>query len=244
MKTTNISKEKQEFSKWVMRQYFNPEKNHEAPWFCAQVNELNVSGKIKNKELTRFPYSYSEIFHMWKLVSSVRSTLMKRHADEEEKSRKEKSKYQTGEITLKDIGKQVGGGVTPTMVNNILNSATIKMKKITNGVSLKDLSQEQSFAIYKKICDSREQVGTKYTRELKLSNGNVEAFFAELGKKKIVSVSETRQADDNEKFGLKLLSEKEESTVKRILLEDIESDDNMFKTFQSAVSKHVFSKLN
>jgi hypothetical protein len=247
MKNSNISKEKRNFSQWLIRQYFDSEKNENSPWYCENINPENVVLKLKSGEIKNFPYTFSEISHMWKLIDSVKKSF-KDKPEESQPSEYEvggkKMKYQTGEVTLRDIGKNISGGVTPTMINNILFSGTSKLKKLIGNVALDDMGVKESRDLDIRIMKIRKEASRLYSKELLESGGDINKFFCEINRKKIVSKSETKYASKTEIDGLGLLASKESRIAQAILLEDLENNDNIFKTFQSAVSKKAFLEIN
>lgn len=228
---------------WVMRQYFNPEKHADKLWYDASVNPDNVLEYVSDPK-NHFPLTPKELADLWKLKKSLGASLELAAKDfedlpDEEEEDEDKTTYQTGEVTLKDIGKELGG-LTPTMINKLASSGGEKIKKLTHGVAPWDMNEEQWEDLLKTIKEARQEVAQVYAENLKSYGGDVKAFLESLVKAHILTPSDLKLVTDQEVEGLALLSQKSTDQIVNVLLHDIERDDNVFKSYQSAVSKKVF----
>jgi hypothetical protein len=236
-------RDKDKFVAWIMRQYFNPEKHGKQIWYNPSVNEDNVLeyiSKIKN----HFPLSPKEVADLWRLKKSLSSSMnvidkeLEEIPDEEEE-KPEKGTYQTGEVSLKDIGQELGG-LTPTMINKLAASGMEKIRKLSGGTAPWDMESDQWEALLAAIKSARSDTATEYAEALKGSAGNIRGFLQSLAKQQILTPSDLNLIRDEEVEGLAILYTKPAEQIRNILLQDIEGDNNIFKSFQSAVSKKIF----
>lgn len=230
---------------WLMRQYFDPNKHADKIWYNPSVNANNVLEFVSNTK-NNFPLSPKEVADMWKLKKSLGSSMklvakdLEGDSSGQEPAEDEgKEVYQTGEVTLKDIGQELGG-LTPTMINKLAASGMEKVKKITKGVAPWDMETEQWDELMGAIMKARQETAQEFASALKSHAGDVKAFLQELEEKHILSPGDMKLVSDKEVEGLAILSGKEPAQIINVLLSDIERDDNIFKSFQSAVSKKIF----
>ncbi len=236
-------KDKDKLAAWLIRQYFNPQKHSDKVWYDDSVTEDNVLEYISDMG-NNFPLTPAEVADMWRSMKSLKSSMAQISDDEyaqipdDEEQEKEKGKYQTGDVSLKDIGEELGG-LTPTMVNKLASSGQEKMSKILK-TSLEDIDDEDLDNVINQIYDARYNAAEEFANALKESAGNVTAFLKQLMKKQYLSSSEAKSLSDEERQGLEILAEKDPENIRAILLQDIEEGHNMFKTFQAMVSKKIF----
>lgn len=234
------------FPAWVMRQYFDPKKHGDKIWYDPSVTEKNVLEKVtQSSENGLFPSSPKALSELWKLKGQLASSLGTMEAEEAKlvaadakEAEPDKATYQTGEVSLKDIGKELGG-VTPTMVNKLGASAMEKFRKVAGGKSLQDLNPQELEGFLSKIQNARLEAVDEYVAALQ-SASSVNAFMHGLVKRQILTPTDLKIVQKQEISGLKILMKKDPERVKLILLQDIQEDDNLFKSFQSVVSKKVF----
>jgi len=241
--------DKKALSAWLMRQYFNPNKDTKKIWYDPSVTEQNVLDHLSSTEKKgTFPLSTKEVAELWKLKKNLGASMGKLSDKElalvgsEPASKKaaepeeEKQTYQTGETTLRDIGQELGG-LTPTMINKLGATAQEKFKKLFGGETSDDATG-QTKNLMQKIQRAREVTADEFVAALK-SAPSVAAFLESLVKSQILTANELKLIEPEEMEGLDILREKEPERAKMILVQDIEEDDNLFKTFQSAVSKKM-----
>jgi len=150
--------------------------------------------------------------------------------------------YKTGEKTLLEIGKEMGG-LTPTMVNKILDHGFEKMKMLLN-IDAANGNQLKFDYITKKIFAIRKKTANFYVRKLKESNGEPTKFLKRLKQERLISKFDLKNIKQQEIDGIKILNEYDNKISEQILLEDIETDNNIFKTYQSTVSKNLFLEID
>jgi hypothetical protein len=238
-------RDKKALSAWLMRQYFNPAKHSKKIWFDPSVTEENVLNHITATERKGvFPLSAKELGELWKLKKSLGSSLGKLsdaelsqgEAKPVKKVDDDKTKYQTGDVTLRSVGQELGG-LTPTMINKLSDTGMEKFKKLLGGKDSEDFAG-QTKNLMQKITQAREEVSKDFAVALKAAP-SVESFLADLVKAQTLTAKELELIEPEEKEGLDILREREPEAIALILAQDIEDTDNLFKTFQSAVSKKM-----
>lgn len=230
------------FKEWLLRVYFKNPKNQGKPYFDPTLTPDTVLGAL-SKPTT--PLSLVSAMKLWSIMPGLRKDLSADTADADLDTvdtmvhGAEAGKYKTGDAGLKAIGQQIGK-VTPTMVNKHIGSATKKIQKFTGGTSLEDMDADQIEGLMTQIDIARDQVAKDFAKLLKASKGNTRKFLIGLQKSGIIGKDELGLLSDNEVGALTMLAGKEEPEIAAILRADIERDNNVFKTFQNAVSKRVF----
>ncbi len=130
--TKGIKQEElEQVSSWLMRQYYNPDKNKSDIWYSETVTKENVLLHISN-EKNDFPHTLCGVIEQFKLNKSLRATLNNMYSSGEDNDVDDyynQGVNRVGEVTLKDIGSSIGN-VTPTMVNKITDKAVEKFKRI------------------------------------------------------------------------------------------------------------------
>lgn len=234
----------EEFKAWIMRQYFDPTKHSDKVWYDESVTADNVLDYISSSEGSRlFPSTPKNLVGLWKNKSFLQGRLGAAAddldaSDSDDEPEEEKAQYQTGDVSLKDIGKELGG-VTPTMINKLQTSGMGKFAKLTGGVHPEDLDDEVLEDFLRKIKTAREEGAIEFAERLKAAD-SVTDFLKSLAKSQILTPTDLKIITPEELEGLEILKDKPEENIMLILMQDIEDDDNLFKTYQSLVSKKVF----
>ena len=149
-------------------------------------------------------------------------------------------KYQTGEITLQKIGKTLGG-ITPTMVNRLFDNGIEKFKHLSKQKHLLVVTHEEDEAIASFIGKIRAAAVDLYIEMLAESKGDIYNFLFALKKKQIVTDGDMKIITDREIEHLHYLYYAEsKEVVSKMLLTDIELEDNIYSTFQSTISRLMF----
>lgn len=245
-------KSKKKLISWLMRQYFNPAKHSESPWYKSSVTSGNVLKYVSNP-LNRFPLTPVKIVDMFNCIQSFKKNLKKSEKElgpdlgltksELLKLRAPASvpsvKYQTGETTLREVG-QALGGLTPTMINKLVTSGMGKITKMSKGVPLDELAGPAADDLNKTIMDCRVVAALEYAEALKDSKGRIKNFIAGLVKKRAMKASDVKLMTDKEVVSLSLMYSKSQGEIVQLLLRDINQDNNLFKSYQSVVSRKAF----
>ena len=158
-------------------------------------------------------------------------------------------KYQSGEISLKNIGNKLGK-ITPTMINRLFNSAHEKVRSLTYHKPIKLLSQEEDEAIEDLIYSYRDRAAGEYVRLFREENFYIYNFVMKLNKLQYITDSELKLINSEEIENMAYLkflfldvepnNDKCDKEVKDLLKEDLESENNVFKLYQSMVSRMAF----
>lgn len=237
---------KKKLSAWLMRQYFDPAQHVNSPWYSKRVTSDNVLLYVSDPS-NKFPLTPVEIADMFKCIQSFKTSLKKSEKElgpnlgvaEPEKPAKQTAKYQTGEVTLVNVGKALGG-LTPTMINKLSTSGMDKIRRLSNGIPIRDLPDEQADQLDKFIMDCRIEAAIEYASLLKASEGNIEKFMTSLVKSRLVTTVDLKTLPANEKLEIVKLYAKDQGDVVTHLLRDISQDANVYKSYQCAVSRKAF----
>lgn len=238
---------KKKLTGWLMRQYFDPKQHSKAIWYDKSINETNVLEFVSDPK-TRFPLTPAKITDLFLCIQSFKKNLKKSEKElglnlglpkKEEETLTETSKYQTGEVTLQKIG-QMLGGLTPTMINKLATSGFDKIRKMSSNVSLDALEDEVVDDLNQFITQCRLEAAEEYADELITYKGHIKTFIERLVKRRVMTSNEMTLIENNEVAALMLLSNKSKDEIIKVLLNDITRDFNLFKSYQSAVSRKAF----
>jgi len=244
----NKVKAKKKLKGWLMRQYFDPKLNAESPWYKRSVTEARVLEYVSDP-LNRFPLTPAQITDMFICIHAFKKNLKKSERElgpdfglskkDIQELETKKTKYQTGESTLKEIGQSLGG-LTPTMINKLATSGFDKIRKLTNGIPLDDLEDVADDDLERFIMDCRVNAAIEFATDLITAQGQIRSFVDCLVKKRVMTAHDAKIMEDLEVESLVLLSVKSQGEIVQALLGDICRDNNVFKSYQSAVSKLAF----
>jgi hypothetical protein len=228
----SITEDKQvEFKQWILRQYFN---NPDKIWYNSTITQNNILEYISS--IKTFPQSAHNLVNLWKLKEGL-----KRHSkskSEELPSVKE-TKYTVGDETLKNIGKEIGH-VTPTMVTKFHDSAVGKLKFALHNKSIDEMGAEELDSLNEKIKLARIEAAMDYSNILIKNRGMIKNIIQELIDNHFITKNEEVLITEKEIIEIISLSNKPSETIRMTLYRDIERDNNIFKTYQSVVSKKFY----
>lgn len=238
------------FAGWLMRQYFDADKHSNKVWYDNKVTKDNVLEYVTEMSSTGvFPQSPKSLYELFKLKGQLQTSMGRLEKsgeldavldyldDEEDEEEEDKTTYQTGEVSLKDIGSELGG-ITATMVNKLAASGMDKFRTLAPG-GLDQMDGDELEAFLKKINSARIAAAEDFVQRL-ASASSVGAFLKGLQKNQILSPTDMKLIGKAELDGLRMLQQREPELAKQMLLQDIQDDDNLFKSYQAMVSKRVF----
>ena len=225
-----IVRNKQEFKSWILKNYFSDSSRE---WFDPKINESNVLVFVS--ESKNFPQTPHNLVHLWKLKEGF-----KKFSSAKEKLDDEKEmKYTVGDETLKNIGKEIGD-VTPTMVTKFYASAINKIKFATGNKSLEQMDAEELDNLNIKIMLARSEAAKDYSDILLRNKGKISNIIKELVTNHFITKNEAELVSEDEVIEIIKLSNKPKEEICLTFYTDIERDNNMFKTYQSVVSKKFY----
>lgn len=237
-------KNKSAFTTWIMKNYFNQEKNLESKWFSFSVTNKNVLEYVSEAK-SQFPLTPMQLANMWTTIQSFKKDYKKNekaidklYADMEEKDTKERV-ANNAEHTLEEIGKTLGG-ITATMINRLSNTGIEKFKTITFNKKFLDMTDEEERLHVQAIDTYRERAAVKYVTMLDESKGNLNKFFGMLTKAGKLTDKEVDLILPNEYALIVELHGLDTEEKVKYLLHDIQKDGNILKTYQSMVAKEAF----
>lgn len=224
-----VTKNKQEFKQWILKNYFSDKSKM---WYDESVNLNNVLEYISTSK--NFPQTPNNLVQLWKLKESF-----KKFNKIKEKTEEKELKYTVGDETLKNIGKEIGN-VTPTMVTKFYSSAINKIRFATGNKSLEQMEPDELDNLNIKIMNARQEAAQEYYHILMKHKGKISDFISELISQHYLTKNEAELISENEIIEIIKLSNKTQKDVYLTLYTDIEKDNNIFKTYQSMVSKKFY----
>lgn len=230
-------KDREALTAWLMRYYFTPKKKDE-PWWSPRVNAQNVLAFISNPK-NNFPLSPHEVLDDWGIKKSLKGDITKMKDDEIEAFEKNEPVYNTGDVTLKDIGKDMGG-LTAAMINKLEQSGMEKFVKLMGGHNPMDMDEAELDDLLRKVDEARMSTSVEFANDLKASKGNLKGFVQGLLKKQILTPNDVKLMNPPEIEMLMYLMSKPADQVAEYLRGDIRKDNNRIKSFQAAVARKLF----
>jgi len=246
---SRLGARKADFAAWLVRQYFSKDKKGSI-WYDDSVTEDNVLEYISVPS-NSFPLSPTQAVDFYRNMKSLQSKINSREVsadledvvlddDDDSDDVAAAVKNRTGDVSLKNIGSQVGG-VTAAMVNKIEGDGLSKLQSLLGGKNPRDFTEEDEKALEKKFAEAETTAAERYSDMLTAANGNVGKFLMSLTKAQILSDNEASQITDNEIETLMTLAKMPKERVMQILRKDLNSPSgNVVKTFQSMYSKTIF----
>jgi len=155
-------------------------------------------------------------------------------------------KYQSGDKTLKNVGKKLGN-ITITMVSRICDNALEKTKKLTCQKTLESLDVDEDTRFFYLIEQHREKALKEFIHIFRQVDYDIYDFLMALKKQQFLTngdLSILKETEIEKLVEIKmLLINNEIEEVKKILLEDINTDNNIITVYQSIISSLVFPNM-
>jgi hypothetical protein len=229
-KAFNQIKNKKDFKNWIIKNYFSDSTKE---WYDASVDESNILEFISTAK--NFPQTPNSLVNLWRLKESFKKFANGREKAEDDKE----AKYCVGDETLKNIGKEIGD-VTPTMVTKLHASAVNKIKFATHNKSLEQMDEDELDDLNLKIFNARHEAAKDYVDILTTNKGKISDIVSKLIDNKFITKNEAELIEEDELVEILKLSNKSPKEISLTLYTDIEKDNNIFKTYQSVVSKKYY----
>lgn len=240
-------KSKDKFIDWVMT-FFSKEKHGSKPWWPKKKMTPERVLSYVSDPANRFPLSPHELVDYWSIKKSLKGDINKikdaelRQAARAKKLEKEPI-YNTGDETLKNIGKDVGE-LTAAMVQRLEKTGMEKFFKLLDTpkfMSMPASDQAEFFdKAFAKVDAARKATAVEFAADLKATKSNMKKFLAGLVKKHIITATDIKIMTPEEIEILVELSKEDEPFIAEYLLNDSSRDNNRIKSFQSAVSHRLF----
>lgn len=236
----------QDIAEWALRVYFGPG-NEGKRWYRDSVTTENVLNEFV---LPEAPISPEAMVEVWKAIPALRSALERLDNSELDavaeylqrpRDADTTPHYTQGDKTLKEMASTLGG-ITGTMVNKIFVSGADKLQRLTGGVSPMDMEGDDLITMFELIDHAQTLAASEYASSLLAHNGDIPTFIQSQITALNLTEIEARAITPEECDGLLVLSEMEHTRIMAVLLEDLDSDDNLFLGFQNAASKKVFPR--
>lgn len=231
-------------AEWAYRAYYG-EKNEGKRWFRSDVTVENVLDSFNTPQA---PISVRNLVLLWQDSEKIRKGLTAITADDDLDSVATylsnvnrdpvMPTYTKGDSTLCQMSEEIGN-VTPTMVNKIFASGAQKLRTLTGGVSPDEMEDDVTVRLMAQIDKARADTALAFAQSLKNFQGNIGAFLNYQVSLHNLTHSEIEIISRDEVEALCLVSAFPEEQLVEVLLIDIDEEENIFKTFQNAVSKKV-----
>lgn len=233
---------------WALRVYFGPSNEGKRWYRSTGVTRENVLDQFL---LPDSPISPEAMVEVWKAIPTLRVALERLDNNEldavADYLQRPKGnvdtvpKYTQGDCTLKEMAKTLGG-ITGTMVNKIFVSGADKLHRLTGGVSPMDMEDDDMHSMLSLVEHAQLIAAAEYAAALLSFNGDIPGFVKSQVEALNLTEIEARAITPEECDGLLILSEMEQARIIMVLLEDLNSNDNLFLGFQNAASKKVFPR--
>lgn len=222
---------------WIMRYYFSPAKKDQ-PWWNKKITPANVLAYISNLK-SDFPLSPKEMVDDWNIKKSLKSDLAAvedKDIEAFEKNEPVGPQNASGEKTLKDIAKELGGISIP-MARNIEIGGLEKLKKLLGGKNFLHMDEDELDELLQSADKARDEVSLTFAKELKAAGGDIRKFLKGLVAKNTITAVDVKLLSPKEIEMLVYLMDKPEAQVAEYLRGDSRKSDNKIKTFQAAVAR-------
>ena len=227
-------RDRAKLSEWLVSYYFNPAKRDRV-WFNSGVDANNVLAYISDPR-SGFPLSPSDVCDDWNIKKSLKGDFAAIDFDavgaKPVKGKKE-AIYNTGDISLKDIGQELHG-ITAMMALKLETSGTAKMQLMTGR------NRDGMEAAMERINEAHKTVAADFTALLKAS-GNTSKFFDAIKKAYQITPLEMEDIKTNRELKMiTFLMGQDDIDIIDYLRGDILKQDNRMKSFQTMISKHLY----
>lgn len=235
-----------DLASWAHRVYFGVGKEGK-PWYRDGVTVETVLSEFVEPAS---PISPEALVEVWKAIPSLQAALERFEISELDNVEKylsrskvadETPRYTQGDVTLKDMAANLGG-ITGTMVNKLCTSGSNKILRLTGGVPLMDMEDSAVKEMTKAVRTAQLRAAAEYASSLLSFNGDIDSFIQNQTAILNLTDLEAHTISQEEKDGLAILSGMEHERIMLILLEDLNSYDNLFLGFQNAASKKIFPR--
>ncbi len=248
-KNNNLTdKEWKQAAQYAVRQYFS-EEHKDKPWYREGVTEESVLLELKKPS---GPISISSLGELWKDKTSLQKSFEKSKQSFEpqfvedylnrDREVANKPSYENWENTIKSMRSSFGD-ITRAMIGKISDNGMEKVRLLLNNIDVNEMSAEQEIILMEKIEVGRVEAAKWYAATLWDYAGKVSRFLKLLKKMKILSRTEYELVTEDEFQLLSLLAYLKPKEIQVFLLDDIDDDNNILKTFQNTVSRRVFSRI-
>lgn len=238
--------QKQDFASWILRQYINKPNSR---WFNLNIEPQNVFKFLSDPKFG-FPHTPNSIVSLYKLKCQLQKSLGKHteletdEADKTELKDGEDKRFFFGDVSLKNISKEVGG-ITNSMISRISYQAMEKIKNLTGGVNIENLSYEEDIKLENRLNRALDRAANIYAGII-YSSSSYDEILSKLRKYNIIKSHDVSQISSIEK---KWLEYYVNVTCIDQIVEDLKydllyEDDNIVKTFQLLYGKLVHRDTN
>lgn len=247
-------------SQWVMRQWFDPQKDADKPWYRTDITEETVLDYLQDRP-GGFRLSVPQLKSFWFSIRVLqrRMSLPQMDADLEAMEKElpwlktlpandnakplPKSGYTSGEIPLYEVGKVFD--MSAAAVGVIAQTATAKLGTLTENCHPSALTHDDMEDMEERLQEALDSASKLFALLLTQSNGNVALFLQALVKLHVLTKRELQAVEAIELETLERLSNLPLDHIEEVVCEDLHNiDGNVIKTFQSLYSRFVYHRDN
>lgn len=240
-----------EFQKWVMEKWIHNEKNINKSWYNPNITSNKLIHYIETNK--SFPYSITQLADIWISAKYIRKSIKNKklsgfYEQITVNNTKSSNEYPTLRINEKTNNEEFFeefGIMSRQAIYDIQKSAKDKSILIFNSLFGENTSLSQREKNQKLRTTTENLLVDKFINILFLYNGSgmINKFIVHLVNDKILTENEVKIISKKEKLAYFMLRKMEKDVARQVLLEDINESDNVFKSFQTALSKHFFELL-
>lgn len=241
-------KERKQMAEYAVRHYFS-DANKTAPWYREGVTEENVLEEIEKPSSPISSYALAEL---WRESSTLQRSFQRQKPEpsqqlvedylNREKGEPKRLSYENWEVTINSLRSQFGN-ITRAMIGKIALKALDKAKYLLGGVNIIEMSPEEEIVLMEKIQNGKVSAARWYAATLWDYAGKIGHFLKLLRKMKIISKTEFELITEDEFQTLSVLAYLKPEEIQAFLLDDIEDDNNILKTYQNTVSRRLYAGM-
>lgn len=237
-------REREELAAYAMRHYFS-DKQAEKPWYRPEVTAENVLEELRKPSSPISPICLEDL---WRDKVSLEGLALNRLDAPQTvevylaRESNESPSYEKWETTINSMRNEFGG-ITRAMIAKIASKGLSKIRWLFNGVEPENMSPEDDLLLDDKINQARKKTAFWFSRMLWEHSGKVMRFLVMLQSKGVLTRTEFELITEDEFQTLCALAQLKQEEIADFLLDDIEEDNNLLRTFQNAVSHFVFADM-
>jgi hypothetical protein len=235
--------QREEMAAYALKHYFS-DKQRGKSWYQEGVTTETVFIELMKPGS---PISLRDLESLWREKTSIRRSFFNREEELDPVEEyllhrdNEPTGYSKSEATLNSIRGEFG--ITRAMVAKIASKGLAKVRYMLGGISPEDMTAEDAILLNERIDKARRKAAFWFSYTLWEHCGKVTRFFKLLMSKKILTKTEIDLITEDEFMTLTILAQLKPKEIEAFLLDDIEEDENLIKTFQNTVSSLAFAEM-
>lgn len=230
---------------YAVKHYFS-ENQVDKPWYHPGVNQENVLDEFSK---STGPISLGSLVELWKQKNSIQASIFRKIDQpqvvesylrrENKKNERDRTPNSEWEVTLNSMRVEFGN-ITRAMIAKITKKGLQKALYLLDGIDPNDMSDLDEILLNERIEKARIQAAEWYSHHLWEYAGKISRFFKFLKQNRVLTKTEIDLISEDEFQTLSMLAYLKPKEISGFLLDDIEENENLIKTFQNAVSRFAF----